>query len=197
MTAAVGAVEPRVPPVVLVGFMGAGKSAVGRALAVALGISFTDTDELVTATAGPISDLFARRGEAGFRAVEGEVTLAAIDEARRAPQVLALGGGALLSEDVRQALRALPHVVWLTAPLHVLWKRVRAGGEPERPLAGDEAAFRRLFAAREALYREVATLTADNDGSGAPEDVAERLLAVLAGDPVAAHPADASKARGT
>ena len=191
MTVAVSAGQPVVRPVVLVGFMGAGKSAVGKSLAAALGAAFKDTDELVVASAGSIADLFAERGEGGFRAVEAEVTLAALaTAAARRPLVLALGGGAVLSDDVRQALRGLPHVVWLTAPASVLWSRVRAGDEPERPLAQDEAAFRRLLEAREALYRDVATLVANNDGSSTPEDVAASLAASLTREqPVAADAA--------
>ena len=62
----------------LVGFMGAGKSAVGRELAAALGIPFVDTDDLIVAKAGPIAAIFAERGEAGFRALEADVVTAAV-----------------------------------------------------------------------------------------------------------------------
>ena len=65
--------------------------------------------------------------------------------------------------------------------------RDSAGGEPERPLAGDEAAFRSLFAARESLYREVATITVENDGSRTPGDLARGLATLLAVHPVAAE----------
>jgi shikimate kinase len=149
------------PAVVLVGFMGAGKSAVGRELAAALDSAFVDTDELIAAQAGPIETIFAERGEAVFRALEAEVVTAAVKETRERPRVLALGGGAVLSTAVREALGRLPHVVWLTAPPEVLWRRAGAERQAVRPLAADEAAFRALLAAREPLYEEVATEVVD------------------------------------
>ena len=148
-------------PVALVGFMGAGKSAVGRELSTALGIPFVDTDDLVVAQAGPIDALFSEGGEAAFRAIEAAVVTAAVADALVGPCVLALGGGAVLSDDVREALASLPHVVWLTAPAEVLWARASAVGQAVRPLAGDELAFRALLAVREPLYREVATQVVD------------------------------------
>jgi len=144
--------------VALVGFMGAGKSAVGRELATALAVPFIDTDDLVIAEAGPIAAIFAERGEAGFRALEADVVTAAISAAAAdRPCVLALGGGAVLSEAVREALRSLSHVVWLAAPPEELWARVAGEGPRVRPLATDEQSFKRLLADREPLYRAVAT----------------------------------------
>ena len=70
--------------VALVGFMGAGKSAVGRELAAALGTPFVDTDDLIVAKAGPIAAIFADAGEAGFRALEADVVTAAVDGGGRA-----------------------------------------------------------------------------------------------------------------
>lgn len=169
----------------LVGFMGAGKSAVGRRLAVALALPFVDTDDLIVATAGPIPGIFADRGESGFRALEAEVVVAAIAEAREHPCVLALGGGAVLSGEVRSALRSLEHVVWLDAPAAVLWSRVAAGGAEERPLAADEGTFSKLLEARETLYRDVETQvvqTGDKSAAAAAAEIAERLAAVPAED---------------
>jgi shikimate kinase len=181
-----GRSEPQPPQgaVGVVGFMGAGKSAVGRALARALGLPFVDTDELIVASKGPIGGIFARSGEAAFRAVERDVTVAAAALALEEPVVLALGGGAVLDDAVRAALRSLPHVVWLTAPASVLWARVRAAGIGDRPLARDEVEFERLLEARLPLYREVATLAVENDGSRDPHVLAAEIagaLRVLAG----------------
>ena len=164
--------------VALVGFMGAGKSAVGRALAAALGLPFLDTDDLVVAQEGPIDQIFRERGEAGLRAVEAAVVTAAVKRALAKPCVLALGGGAVLSGDVRAALARLRHVVWLTAPADVLWARAVATGQAVRPLAGDETSFRGLLAAREPLYRQVATQMADA-GAGTPADIAAGVAAAL------------------
>ncbi|HWP34554.1 MAG TPA: shikimate kinase, partial [Thermodesulfobacteriota bacterium] len=89
---------------VLVGLMGAGKSAVGRALAARLGRPFVDTDALVEARAGrPIPAIFAAGGEAAFRALEREVVA---EVASRGGQVIATGGGAVVDPASRAALRA-------------------------------------------------------------------------------------------
>jgi shikimate kinase len=165
--------------VALVGFMGAGKSAVGRQLAAALALPFIDTDELVVAAAGPIPEIFEERGEQGFRALEAEIVTAAIADAEERPCVLALGGGAVLSAEVRAALRHLARVVWLTAPASVLWSRVAAAGTAARPLAGEEETFRALLAVREPLYREVATRSVDTDGRSAAA-VADEIAASVA-----------------
>jgi shikimate kinase len=176
---AAGAGGSRQPAAVaLVGFMGAGKSAVGRELAAALGIPFTDTDDLIVAEAGPIQTIFAERGEPGFRALEACVAEAAIRRAAARPCVLALGGGAVLSGVVREALKGLLRVVWLAAPPEELWARVTAEGAATRPLAADEASFRALLAAREPLYGEVATVVVDTGGQ-APGAVAADLAALL------------------
>ena len=172
--------DPRRPAVALVGFMGAGKSAVGRQLAAALALPFLDTDDLIVAAAGSIPEIFEERGEQGFRALEAEIVTAAIADAEEHPCVLALGGGAVLSAEVRAALRRLAHVVWLTAPASVLWSRVAASGTAERPLAGEEEAFRDLLAGREPLYREVATHSVDTDGRSAAAAADE--IAVIVGD---------------
>jgi shikimate kinase len=175
------------PAVALVGFMGAGKTAVGRELAVRLGLPFLDTDAAVVAVAGPISGIFAGRGESGFRALEAEVVVRELEALAPAPKVLALGGGAVLSEDVRRALGRAPHVVWLTAPPGTLWARVAAEGS--RPLAKDEQSFIALLEAREPLYREVATIVVDTSGR-TPAAVADAVVAALAAAPAgaASHP---------
>jgi shikimate kinase len=170
-----------VATVALVGFMGAGKSAVGRELAATLGIPFVDTDDLIVAKAGPIAAVFAERGEAGFRALEADVVTAAITAAGERPCVLALGGGAVLSDAVRRALGSLAHVVWLAAPPEELWARVAGEAPGTRPLAADERSFRALLAAREPLYGEVATEVIETAGRR-PADVAAGVAARLAGD---------------
>jgi shikimate kinase len=174
----------RPPAVVLVGFMGAGKTAVGRALADCLGCAFVDTDASIVDTHGPVSEVFAARGEAGFRLLEAAVVVRELEGPADAPKVLALGGGAVLSDDVRRALARCAHVVWLTAPVETLWRR--ASDQGGRPLAGDEGAFRALLAAREPLYREVATMVVDA-ASGRPADVAAEIAGRLGGAVAAAE----------
>jgi shikimate kinase len=161
----------------LVGFMGAGKSRIGRLVAQRLGIPFVDTDEVIKARHGAIADLFAERGEAGFRAIEREVVLGELDAAERGARVVALGGGAVTIDEVRAALRRLPHVVWLDAPPRVLFARTRTSA---RPLAHDETQFAALYEARRPLYDEAATQVVRTAGHERLAWVADKVLAAVA-----------------
>jgi shikimate kinase len=138
--------------VVLVGFMGAGKSSVGRLLARRLGRCFVETDDVIAAREGrSIPAIFAERGEAHFRALEGEV----VDVlALKRGDVIATGGGFPCAEGRMAALKALGTVVWLAGDFDVLYERAaRAGGRPV--LAGqDRDAVRRLYDARRPYYAE-------------------------------------------
>ena len=145
--------------VVMVGPRGAGKTTVGRALAGRLRWPFADGDERIAARTGkPVGVFLAEAGEPAFRALEQEVTLELLAGPR--PGVLALGGGAVLSAPVREALRAQDVlVVFLEAPIATLAERIR--GDPDRPrLTGlalpDEIAT--LLRARRPLYESVAHL---------------------------------------
>ena len=150
--------------VCLVGLRGAGKSSVGAALARALGRPFLDLDRAVEDRAGrTLRELFADEGEAAFRALESE----ALREALRLlpTAVLATGGGVVLDPDNRAALRGA-HVVYLEAPPELLAARVEADPQSaaDRPALhpqGPLAEARALHAARDPLYREVATLVVD------------------------------------
>ena len=169
--------DPKASSLALVGFMGAGKSAVGMGVAHRRSLPFADSDAVIEEHMGPIAEIFAVHGEAHFRAVEREVCTALLERARAVPMVVSLGGGAVLSEDVREALRGVAHVVWLTAPPDVLWERVAAGGEAAvRPLARDRAAFAALLAEREPLYRKVATAIVDNGSGRAVDEVVDELV---------------------
>ena len=156
--------EGEAASLVLVGFMGAGKSTTGRALAARCGLPFVDCDEVIERERGPIDAIFAEAGERGFRELEREVVVRVLDEAARSPRVVALGGGAVTSDDVRRRLTGFAHVVWLDVSLEESW--LRAGGDATRPLARDREAFARLFEQRRALYAEVATVrVASGDGA--------------------------------
>ena len=172
----------RAAAVALIGFMGAGKSAVGRHVARRLQLSFVDTDALIEQREGPIAEIFATRGEAAFRVIERDIVVDTLEHALREPCVVALGGGAVLSGDVREALGRLSHVAWLTAPADVLWARTRGAALGDRPLAKDEQAFGRLLQERNEVYRRVATVEVPNDGSRTLAAVAEEIVA-LAADP--------------
>lgn len=141
--------DPRDASLVFVGFMCSGKS---RALrrARAEGTDGVDVDQLLEQELGaPIAELFEREGEGEFRRREGELALRVLGEGHAA---VSLGGGAILSEAVRAALRE--HVVvWMRVPVEELWRRAEGS---ERPLARDREEFERLYAEREPLYAELA-----------------------------------------
>lgn len=179
-------VPPASHAVVLVGFMGSGKSHVGKLLSRELALPFVDADALVEAEEGPIADIFAERGEAAFREIERRVVLAALNGLASRPAVLSLGGGAVGDGDVRAALRAAPYVAWLSAPVDVLWRRVRRAARRRhgsgRPLARDEASFKVLCEERVAWYREVATAEFRNDGDRSAAEVAEWVARSVRGE---------------
>ena len=137
--------------IVLVGLMGAGKSAVGRALAERLGRVHLDADgEIERAADRSIAEIFAEHGEAFFRAREAEVVRRIL---AGPPGVLSTGGGAWLSAEVREAVAARGVSVWLQADLPTLWGRVK--GRPHRPLlrtADPRGTLAGLKAARDPIY---------------------------------------------
>ena len=137
------------PALVFTGFMGAGKS---RALrhAAANGLETADTDLLLVEQLGmPIDEYFESHGEGEFRRREEELVLRVLDEGHDA---VALGGGAVLSDPVREALR--DHVVvWMHVPVDELWQRAEGSA---RPLARERGEFERLYAEREAFYTDAA-----------------------------------------
>ncbi|HET7514684.1 MAG TPA: bifunctional shikimate kinase/3-dehydroquinate synthase [Gaiella sp.] len=136
----------------LAGFMGSGKTTLGREAAARLGRTFVDLDDEIERRAGAaIAELFAKRGEAGFRELEEEVAREVLRDGE--PAVVALGGGAVLSERTRADLAARAFTVLLDVEPEVAWRRV-AGGD--RPLAHDSDAFHALHRDRQPLYEEVA-----------------------------------------
>lgn len=156
---------------VLAGFMGAGKTTVGRLVAARLGWPFVDTDELVEQAAGrSIATIFAQDGEAAFRHLERRACQrAALLDAH----VIATGGGALLDPDTRAAFLARGVVVWLSAELNTIVERLGQGAE--RPLfAGDHARLEALFAARAPLYAALPHRV-KTDGRP-PEAIAEEIV---------------------
>jgi shikimate kinase len=162
--------------VILVGFMGAGKSSVGRLLARRLGRCFVETDDTITVREGStIPELFRRHGEARFRELEGE----AVEALRlKSGDVIATGGGLPCREGRMEALRALGTVVWLRGPLDELVARARRAGD--RPmLARPPAEVEALYRAREPFYAR-AHVTVDTAGLGTDQVVA-RVLRALRG----------------
>ena len=136
----------------LAGFMGSGKTTVGEAVARRLGRPFVDLDREIEARAGSaVAELFASRGEPGFRALEEDVARDVLRDAE--PVVVALGGGAVLSERTRNDLAARAFTVLLDVDPEVAWTRVAGSG---RPLAQEPEEFHALHRDRQPLYEEVA-----------------------------------------
>lgn len=149
--------------VFLVGPMGSGKSAVGRQLALRLGLEFVDSDEEIKARTGvDIPYIFEREGEAGFRQREAEVIDAL---SSRQDVLLSTGGGAVLAAATRERLRARGRVVYLRTSVNQQLARTRRG--TDRPLLNNpdpRGTLERLFAERAPLYEEVAEFVVDTDG---------------------------------
>lgn len=136
--------------VYLVGFMGAGKSTLARALARRLDWRVEDVDDRIEAREGrPVASIFAREGEAYFRAIERAVLL---DLLPLRHVVVATGGGTFVDADNRAAINRDGLSVWLDVPLAELVERLPADGR--RPLAADREQFERLYAARRAAYQQ-------------------------------------------
>lgn len=163
--------------VILVGFMGAGKSSVGRILARRLGRCFVETDDMITAHEGrSIPEIFTDKGEAHFRALEEDmVRLLAFKRG----DVIATGGGLPCREGRLEALRAIGTVVWLAGDFDTLYERARRGGD--RPMlhgrTREQAAA--LYEDRKRFYTR-ADLSVDTSGL-TPDQVAGRVAAELAG----------------
>lgn len=174
--AIVAALGPRT--VTLVGMMGAGKSSIGRRLALRLGISFVDADVEIEKAAGmTINDIFAVRGEAEFRAGEARVILRLLESG---PQVLATGGGAFTNPDTRTAIGAKGISIWLKAEFDVLMKRIKR--RHDRPLLKTDdpgATLRKLMEERDPVYA-LADLTVQSR-EVMHEKIVDEIVSALAG----------------
>jgi shikimate kinase len=167
------AVKPvaRAQSVFLVGFMGAGKTSVGEALAARLGWRFIDLDgQIEGRQQRKISDIFRDSGENEFRRLESVELQQVLAEVERKAAVVALGGGTFVYPANSHSLRNCGYTVFLDASVEQLWQRAQAQGA--RPLAVSENHFRQLYAARRSRYME-ADCCVQTGGRSVAEVVAE------------------------
>ena len=163
----------RIQNLALIGFMGGGKSAVGRIVAEQLRFTFLDTDELIeTITGKSVAEIFAQQGEAAFRQCEAKV----VEElTTRSKIVIATGGGLPINPANLASLRTHALVVCLWASPERIFERVRS--QNHRPLLHDAdplAKIRRLLAAREPFYRQADVLV--NTELRSAREVAQQVI---------------------
>lgn len=164
------------PNVILTGYMGTGKSSVGKALARQTGLRYIDLDALIVAEAGrPITEIFADEGEASFRARESGALCSLVD---REGFILSTGGGAVIAAANRQIIHALGQVVNLTASVASICARLRHADD--RPLLADGVTterVERMLREREVYYAD-ADIRIDTTGKKV-EDVAFEIRSIL------------------
>ena len=169
---------PRKKPknIFLVGFMGAGKTTIGRILARTLGYRYCDSDKVIETKAGKtVSEIFSSQGESRFRELESE-TLNSL--AGKEKQVIATGGGAVMREENREAMKKGGVTVYLKAPVSVIWERIRLS--KTRPLLNVDnplEAAEELLQKRAPFY-ESADLTIDTEKL-TPEEAASEIIKKL------------------
>jgi shikimate kinase len=166
-------------PLVLVGLMGAGKSAVGRRVAAKLNVPFIDADSEIEAAAGcSIEEIFARHGEPAFRDGERRVVARLLET--EPVHVLATGGGAYLDPATRALIREKAISVWLRAELDVLFERVnRRSRRPLLKTADPRGTMAELIALRYPIYAEADIIV--DSGDGPIGTMVDRVIAALTG----------------
>ena len=158
----------------IVGYMGSGKTTVGRVLARALRLEFVDLDRAIVKVAGKgIPEIFAEHGEERFRDLEHDALLNVLES--EAPSVVACGGGIVVRRDNRALLREVT-TVFLREDTDVLYKRTRGPSRPLRAASREE--FERRYMERLPFYRKVADVEVGVDGRP-PAEVAEEVLGCL------------------
>ena len=159
--------------ITLTGFMGSGKTTVGKVLADFLGCPFMDLDDLIVKKAGKsIPEIFAQDGEPAFRQLETRLLRQTVEKYTENTVVLALGGGAVTAPASASLLHEKTVCIYLRATLETL--RARLEGETAgRPLADASLADR--LAAREPLYEQTAHVIIDTDGLS-PDEVADEII---------------------
>jgi shikimate kinase len=164
----------RTPGIWLVGFMGSGKTTVGRGVAKSLGWRFADLDEdIESREQQSIPEIFEKHGEEEFRRIENEVLKKRVqDVARGVPWVIAVGGGCYTRADNVELIHNHGVAIWLDAPLEMV--RARVAHATHRPLARDPEQFEQLFQARRDAYARAEHRI--EVGSGGSQAAVEEIL---------------------
>jgi shikimate kinase len=163
----------------LIGYRGTGKSAVARLLAERLGWPWVDADDEIERRAGKaIAQIFADDGEPAFRDWETQVIA---DLAKRDQSVIALGGGAVMRPENREAIRQQGYFVWLCASPETIWRRLQADAatasrRPNLTAAGGITEIIATLHEREPIYRQCAQFSVDTENKS-PAEVADAILA--------------------
>jgi shikimate kinase len=167
--------------ILLIGYRGTGKTTVAKLLAARRGWDWIDADDEIERRAGKsIAEIFADDGEAVFRNLESHVVA---DPCRWRRAVIALGGGAVMNEENRTAIRLAGRVVWLTATVETLSRRLAADAttasrRPNLTSSGGMTEIETLLATREPIYRACATFEVDTEGK-TPAEIVEEISARL------------------
>ncbi len=164
---------------VLIGFMGTGKTSCGELLAQRLKWEFVEMDKLIVQTAGmSIPDIFAQKGEPHFRDLETQVCRALTT---RHHTIVSAGGGVVTRPENVQILRSFAYLVLLTASKEEIFRRIMAEGKEKRPLLAKPDPMReieKLLAKREPLYQDAANTRVDTTGKS-PRQVVSEILAIV------------------
>ncbi len=172
---------PHTSNIALIGYRGVGKTSVASLLATRLELDWVDADVEIEQRAGKsISAIFAESGEPVFRNLETQVVS---ELCQRERTVLALGGGAVLSEENRRCLADCQATVWLQASVETIASRISedsssAGRRPNLTNHGGRTEIELLLGEREPIYRACATLVVDTEGKS-PAEVADEIVAAL------------------
>ncbi len=167
---------------VLIGFMGTGKTSCGELLAKRLKWDFVEMDKLIVQTAGmSIPDIFAQKGEPHFRDLETQVCRAL---ASRHHTIVSAGGGVVTRPENVQILRSFAYLVLLTASKEEIFRRIMAEGKEKRPLLAKPdpmSEIEKLLAKREPLYRDAANARVDTTGKSLRQVVSEIFVIIKKG----------------
>jgi shikimate kinase len=163
--------------IIIIGFMGCGKTTVAGELARQLECSWADLDDAISKREGRTpGEIIEQNGEPAFRAIETDTLREFLDS--KSERIIAAGGGAWIMEGNRRLISQYRAVtVWLDVPFTICWDRIKAAGSP-RPLAASREAAKELYDARRPVY-QTADVRVVVDESSTAESIAEEIIAAV------------------